>query len=75
MDELTIIYLLTFVIVILLPLITVLIKDGANLYRSVRTALEDDKLTNEEIDEILAKTGVMLRSIVRLIEAMYLKFK
>jgi hypothetical protein len=74
MDELQIIYILTFIVAVIIPLFGVLAKDGAYLYREVKKAMEDGKLTEDEIDRILLGVGRLLRSIVRLIEAIVLKF-
>lgn len=71
MDESTIIYTLTFIIMVVIPLISILAKDGTKLFRGVKKALADGKLTDEEIDLILADTGVVLRSLVRLIEKIF----
>jgi len=73
MDELTIIYILIFVVTVLIPLFGVLAKDGAYLYREIKKALEDDKLTNDEIDRILNGVGRLLTSIVRMLEAILMK--
>jgi len=69
MDNLT--TTLIFVTAFIIPLFSILTKDGVKLYKSIRDGLEDGKLTNEEIDLIVKNTGVVLRSIVRLVE----KFK
>ncbi len=58
---------------VLMPLFVFLAKDGAKLYRDIRDALKDGELSSAEIDLIIADTGVVLRSIVRLIEAVLLK--
>ncbi len=71
MTELTAIYILSFIIVVLLPLIGVLAKDGARLFKSIKTALADGKLTDVEIDIILKDTGIVLRTVVRIIEKIF----
>lgn len=71
-DILTYNVLLT-LLVFLMPLFMLLAKDGAKLYRDIRDALKDGELSSAEIDLIIADTGVVLRSIVRLIEAVLLK--
>lgn len=73
MDSTTIIYILSLVVAVILPLGGVLAKDGAKLYRDVREALKDGRLSDDEIDLILADTGVVLRSIVRLMEKIFVK--
>ncbi len=55
-------------LVVITPLFGLLAKDGAILFRNVKKAMEDGKLTDDEIDLILKDAGVILRSIVRLVE-------
>lgn len=73
MNELTIIYVLAFIIAVLIPLFGVLAKDGAKLFRDIKEALNDGKLSDTEIDLILADTGILLSSIVKLIEAILIR--
>lgn len=60
-------------LVVLIPLFGLLAKDGTKLYRDIRDALKDGKLSNAEIDVIVADTGVVLRSIVRIVEKLFVK--
>lgn len=55
-------------LVVLMPLFGLLAKDGSKLYRSIAKALEDGTITNDEMKIIIDNTGVVLRSIVILID-------
>jgi len=44
------------------------------LFSDVKIALTDGKLTPEEIDIILKDVGVVLRTLVRLVEKIALRF-
>lgn len=68
MKETTIIYILSFMIIFGMPFIAALAKDASKLFSDVKIGLEDGKLSPDEIDIILKDVGVILRSIVRLIE-------
>jgi len=73
MTELTIIYVLMFVIAVLIPLFTVLAKDGAYLFREIKKALDDGVISDIEIERILEGVGRLLTSVVRIIEAILRK--
>lgn len=60
-------------LVVLVPLFGLLAKDGTKLYRDIRDALKDRRLSDAEIDLIVADTGLVLRSIVRIIEKLFVR--
>ncbi len=73
MNELTIIFILSFVIVVLLPLLGLLAKDVTTLIKRVKDASKDGIITKDEVDDIVKDVGAVLRSIVRLFEAVFIR--
>lgn len=73
MEITTLIIWLLFITSILLPLFAIIIKDGVSLFRAISKALEDKKITEEEIDNIIKETGDFLKSLVKILETIFVK--